>query len=139
MRSVISMIQWMNSKRSHDQAVEAVHNPVSGKRDEFYRAFLTRLEPHRRSRRDVEPEAARRCAIEGERRVDFEEMKMRADLHWPVAGIRHHHLHRFATRVEFEFAVVDQVFAGDHARLLRAVEDRFMESDDGRSRAWCRR
>src|SRR6201747_585795 len=118
MRSVMSIILKLRSKRTHHEAVEAVDAAIACQRHEFYRAFLAGLEAHGRTRRNVQPEASRLVALEGERRIDFEKVKMRADLHGPVTCIRYRHRHRLAARVEFVLAIVDQIFAGNHARLL---------------------
>ena len=45
-----------------------------------------------------EPEAARRRAIEAQRRVGLEEVVVRADLDRPVAGVRDLHRDRLAAR-----------------------------------------
>ena len=62
-------------QRTHDRAVEAVHDAVAGERDESHRALLAGLEAHRGAGRDVEPEAARGGAVERQRVVDLEEVK----------------------------------------------------------------
>src|SRR5471030_1288894 len=126
MRSVISIILKLRSKRTHDEAVEAVDSAIAGQRHEFNRALLARLEPHGRTRRNVQAKASCLVAFERERRVDFEEMKMRTDLHRPVTCIRYRHGYRLAARVEFVLTIIDEIFAGNHARLLlsegRAVQ-----------------
>src|SRR5512146_52595 len=48
-----------------------------------------RLEPDRGARRDVEPEAAGRRPVEGQRRVGLGEVVVRADLDGPVPGVLH--------------------------------------------------
>src|SRR5476649_942025 len=100
MRSVMSIILKLRSKRTHHEAVEAVDFSIACQRHEFNRAFLAGLEAHGRTRCNVQAEASGLVAFERERRVDFEEMKMRTDLHGPVTRIRYRHGYRLAARVE---------------------------------------
>src|SRR5471032_1500078 len=118
MRSVMSIILKLRSKRTHHEAVEAVDFSIACQRHEFNRAFLAGLEAHGRARCYVQAEAPCLVAFERECRVDFEEMIMRADLHRSVTCIRYCHGHRLAARVEFVLTIVDEIFAGNHARLL---------------------
>src|SRR4051812_21116138 len=74
-----------------------------------------RLEAHRRPRRDVQPEPARRRAIERERRVDRRELEVRADLDRPVARVHHPQDTSLAARVELEFARSRDHLARNHA------------------------
>ena len=85
-------------ERPHHRAREAVDDALAGERDELDRARLPGLEAHRGAGRDVEPEAARRRAIERERRVGLGEVIVRADLDRPVAGVRDRQRDRRAAR-----------------------------------------
>ena len=49
---------------------------------------LARLEAHGRSRREIEPHAVGRLAVEDQGPVDLEKMEMGADLDRPVARVR---------------------------------------------------
>jgi hypothetical protein len=72
---------------------------------------------HRGARGYVEPESPRCRTIERERRVRLEEVIVRADLHGPVAAVRHGDFHRLATSVDLDVAVVDELLARDHWML----------------------
>jgi hypothetical protein len=64
-----------------------VHDPLAGERDQLDAALLARLEAHGGARGDVQAHAARRGAVEAERRVGLGEVIVRADLDRPVAGV----------------------------------------------------
>src|SRR5687768_11955510 len=70
-----------------DLGVEAVDGPATGIGDEGHLASLAGLEADGGAGRNVEAEAAGLLAVEGEGRVRFVEMVVRADLDRPVAGI----------------------------------------------------
>src|SRR3954470_17016312 len=70
-----------------DQIVEPVYAPRAAERDEVHGSLIAGLEANRRRRRNVEMHAERGAAIERERLVDFEKMKMRADLYRTIAGV----------------------------------------------------
>src|ERR1700761_6306885 len=120
------------SELAHHLAVEAIDDAIARQRDEFDGAFLARLEAHGGARRDVETKAARRFAIERERRVHLVEVIVRADLHGTIARVRYRHADGGASCIQFVLAVVGYQFTWDHARLVT-------ESDDGRSRVSCHR
>ena len=63
---------------------------------------------------DVEAHAAGFFAVEFQRRVGFEEVVVRADLDRAVAGVGDGERHRLAAGIEFDLAVLDEEFAGDH-------------------------
>jgi hypothetical protein len=75
------------SQLAVDLSVEADDAAFPGIGDEPHFAGLPRLEAGRRPGRDVQPEAARLFAIEGECGVGLVEMIMLADLDWSIAGI----------------------------------------------------
>ena len=54
-------------------------------------------------------------------------MVVRADLDRTVAGIGDRERHRLAAGIEFDLAVLDEEFAGDHLVLL---PDRLMHGDE---------
>src|SRR5271163_1682013 len=105
------------SEISHDGLSEAVDRAFTGDRDQRDFARLARLEPHRRSWRDVEPHAACLAALELQRRIGFEEMIVRADLDRPVAGVGNRERDCAAAFVELDLAVLDEIFAGYHVGL----------------------
>src|SRR5262245_43014075 len=106
---------------AHHVLAKAIDHALSRQCDQRHLARLAGLEPHRGSGRDVEPHAARLGAVEFERRVGFEEMIVRAHLDRSVAGIRHRQGHGPAASIELDLALLDEVFAGDHASLLHAL------------------
>ena len=83
-------------------------------RHRLYITGLSRIEPHRGAGGDVEPHAARLFAVELQRRIGFEEMIMRADLDRPISAIGNRERHGLAAGIEFDLAVLDEEFAGDH-------------------------
>src|SRR5690348_8895951 len=99
-------------KLPHHVLPEAVDLAFSAKRDERDVARLPRLEAHRGAGGDVEAHAARLLAVELQRRIGLEEMIMRADLDWPVAGVRDSERHDLTARIELDRAVLDEEFAG---------------------------
>ena len=102
-------------ERPHHLAGEAVDDALARQRDQLDRARLARLEAHRGAGRDVEPEAARRGAIEGQRRVGLEEVVVRADLDRPVAGVGDRQRDRRAARRSARARRRrTNEFAGDH-------------------------
>ena len=72
-----------------DQVVEAVDAALAGVRYELDLALVAGLEAQRRGGRNVEVQPERRGAVELQRAIDFEEMKVRAHLHRPVTGVAH--------------------------------------------------
>src|SRR5580704_3302744 len=66
---------------------QAGNDSVSGQRHQRHLAGHARLEPHRGAGRDVQPVAAGRGPVEGQRRVGRGEMVVRSDLDRPVAGV----------------------------------------------------
>src|SRR5580704_6984830 len=103
---------------SHDGLAEAVDRARAGNRDERHIARLSGLEAHGRASGDVEPHAARLFTVELECRIGFEEMVMRADLDWPVAGIRDSKRDALAALVDFDFARLNEILTGDHRDLI---------------------
>src|SRR5579863_1150777 len=102
------------SQLPHHVAAKAVDGALSRQRDEMHLAGLTGFEPHGGAGGDVEPHAARFLAIEFQRRVGLEEMIVRADLDRAVSGIGNRERDRLPAGVEFDLAVLDEEFAGDH-------------------------
>jgi hypothetical protein len=74
-------------QRSHHQTIEAIDVTFAGQHHQLHAARLPRFEAHRRSRRDVEPETARRRAVENQRGIGFGKVIVRTDLDRPVAGV----------------------------------------------------
>src|SRR5579864_7824856 len=98
------------SERPVNAAVEADDPPLAGIGDKPHLAGLTRLEPGRGARGNVEPETPRLIAVEGKRRVGLVEMIMRADLDRPVTGIGHAESHGHPPRVQLDIASGDEDF-----------------------------
>ena len=67
--------------------LEAGHQAPTAQRHDRHLAGGAGLEPPRRARRDVEPEAPGRLPVELERGVGVGQVQVRADLHGPVAGV----------------------------------------------------
>src|SRR3954465_6089337 len=100
----------------HHVAPKAVDRLLPRQRHQLHVAGLAGLEAHRRAGGDVEAHAARLLAVELQRRVGLEEMVMRADLDRPVAAVGDGERHRLAAGVEFDLAVLDEAFTGDHEK-----------------------
>src|ERR1700728_2888306 len=69
------------------QSIEAGQFTAAAETDERHFVALTWLVANGRACGNVEPHAERGGAIEVQRLVHLEEMIMRTDLHWAVAGI----------------------------------------------------
>src|SRR6266480_1386510 len=106
------------SQLAHHVAAKTVDDAFPGERDELHVAGLAGLEADGGAGGDVEAHAAGFPALEFQRRVGFEEMVVRADLDRTVAGIGDRERHGLAAGIEFDFAVLDEEFAGDHLVLL---------------------
>src|SRR5215813_5566237 len=75
-------------QRPHHLLVEPEHEPCTAVRHEPHLAGLARLEPHSRSRRNVEAISDCCLSIERQRGVRLSEMKVTANLNRSVAGVR---------------------------------------------------
>src|SRR5690606_23118656 len=91
-----------------------MHLALARQRPELAGAPRPGLEAHRGAGGDVEAKAARRRAVEFERGVGLGEVVVRADLDRAVAGVAHHQRARGAADGEFDVAVGDEEFSGDH-------------------------
>jgi hypothetical protein len=80
----------------------------------LHAARLTGFEAHRGTGGDVEPEAARGDAVEGQRGIGLGKVVMRTDLDRPVAGIGDAQPDRSTTGVELDLAGLDLHFSGNH-------------------------
>src|SRR5215813_12116903 len=76
------------AQRTHHLLVESEHEPRAAVRHEPHLAGLARLEPHSRSRRNVEAISDCCLSIERQRGVRLSEMKVTANLNRSVAGVR---------------------------------------------------
>src|SRR6476660_2771431 len=85
-----------------------------GQLDQGDLAGYARLEPDRGAGRDVEPEAAGRRPVEGQRRVGLGEVVVRADLDGPVAGVLHGQRDPFPPRGQLDGPVRGDDLARDH-------------------------
>src|SRR5882757_10977297 len=121
--------KWRNqrSQLALHVAAETIDHALSRQSDELHVAGLARLETHRGPGGDVEAHAAGPFAVELQGGVGFEEMVVRADLDRTVAGIGDGERHLLAAGIEFDLAVLDEEFAGDHVALL---SDRLMHGDE---------
>src|SRR6187402_684398 len=102
-------------------AAKAVDDALASQRDELHVAGLPRLEPHGGAGGDIEPHAAGFLAVEFQRRVGFEKMVVRADLDRTIAAVGDGERHRLAAGIEFDLAVLDEEFAGDHLVLPSVI------------------
>src|ERR1700738_3998062 len=109
------------SQLPHHAAAKSVDDALAGERHELHVAGLPRFDPHRGARRDVEPHAAGFFSVELQRRVGLEEMIVRADLDRTIAGVGDGERHRLAAGIEFDLAVLDEHFAGDHDYYLATL------------------
>src|SRR3954469_12366180 len=100
------------SELSVDPGVEADDTALSGIGDERDLAALPRLEADRRPGWDVEPEAARLLAVEGERGIGLVEVVMRADLDRAVASICDGQGNGRTAGIDLDFAGGDDKFSG---------------------------
>ena len=69
---------------AHHLPLKPKHLPRAAQRSQRHLAPLPRLKPHRRARRNVEPEPARPFPVKAQRIVGLEEMIVRTDLYGPV-------------------------------------------------------
>src|SRR5262252_4349796 len=84
--------------------VEPEHEPRAAVGHEPHVAGLARLEPHRRSCRNVEAIPACRVSIECECSVGLGEMKVTANLNGSVAGVCDGEHHRRSVSVQHDLA-----------------------------------
>ena len=98
--------------------VEPADHPVAGIGDKLHRARLTGLEPHRRPRRDIQPEPACRFTVEGQAGIRFIKMIVGPDLDRPVPRIRNVDPNRLAALVQCQRAGCCDDFSGYHDALL---------------------
>src|SRR5262245_14986417 len=75
-------------QRTHHLLVEPEHVPLAAVSHGSHLAGLARLEPHSRSRRNVETISGGRVTIERQRGVCFSEVKVTANLNRSISGIR---------------------------------------------------
>src|SRR6516164_759769 len=122
------------SQLAHHVATETIDGALAREGNELHVTGLAGLETHRGAGRDIEPHAARLLAIEFQRRIGLEEMVVRADLDRPVAGIGDGQRHGLAAGIEFDLAVLDEEFAGDHVCLSSVIPSR-VEREPGSSRS----
>ena len=92
---------------------------ASGQRDQRHMPRFAWLEAQRRPGGDVEAAAARLVAIEPQRLVDLEEMRVGADLDGAVAAVGDAEADRLPSRVQLDHAVLQDVFAGHHGEVYR--------------------
>src|SRR5437868_3910465 len=114
------------SRRQHSEfslhvSTKTVDDAFAGERYELHIAGLAGLKAHRGAGGDVEAHAAGFFPIEFQRRVGLEEMVVRADLDRAVAAIGDRERRGLAAGVEFDLAVLDEEFAGDHDWLLATL------------------
>src|SRR5215831_20922163 len=86
-------------------------NPLAGQRHNRYPFLLAGLEPHRRTRRNAEPESKRLLAVELERMIGLKEMTVGADLNRPITCIRHQQLLRRTTGVRLNITSSEENLA----------------------------
>src|SRR5206468_12278267 len=103
-----------------DQAIEASHLARSADGDQFDLAGVARLETHGGAGRNVETHAVGRGAVEAQRAIDLEEMKVRTDLNRAVAAVAHLEPPRLAAGVQLDGVGTEEVFAWDHDGRLWA-------------------
>src|SRR5882757_5132790 len=108
----------MASQLPHHVPAKAVDDALACQRDELHITGLAGLEAHRGAGGDIEPHAAGLVSVEFQGRIGFEEVVVRADLDRAVAGVRYRQRHSLAAGVEFDLAVLDEEFAGDHVWYL---------------------
>src|SRR4051812_16726118 len=103
-------------QRAVDQSVVAVKDARASVLDEHHLFLLARLEAHGGPGGDVETHAARRSALERESAVDFEEMKVAADLDGAVARVADHNGDHTPPRVGLNVAGfrIQKVFTRSH-------------------------
>src|SRR5213080_5002920 len=102
------------SQLAHDVAAEAVDHAFSRQCHQLNVTGLAGLEAHGGAGGDVEAHAAGFLALEFQRGIGFEEMIVRADLDRTIAGVGDGQRHGLAAGIEFDLAVLDEEFAGDH-------------------------
>src|SRR5215471_7177542 len=107
--------------RSFERTVDSSRHPErdapAGERNERDVARLDGFEAQRRARGNVEPAAVGGLAVEPQRRVDFEEMRVGPDLDRTIARVLDAHAPRDAPRVQLDVAVTDEILAGNHDRV----------------------
>src|SRR5712671_1436781 len=109
----------IGSQLPHHVAAKAVDDALAGQRHELHVAGLAGLEADGGAGGNIQAHAARLLSVELQRRIGFEKVVVRADLDRAVAGVCHRQPHGLAAGIEFDLAVLDEEFAGDHFFLLR--------------------
>src|SRR6185437_15711746 len=104
----LTVVHGCQSQLPHHVAAETVDGLLAGERDELDVAGLAGLEADSGAGGDIEAHAAGFLAVELQRGVGFEEMVVRADLDWAVAGVCHCQCCRLAAGVELDLAVLDE-------------------------------
>jgi hypothetical protein len=82
--------------------------------DKFNLALIARLEANRGPGSDIQPQAVGALAVERQPPVHLEEVAMRPDLYRPIAAILHCQRQGPPAGVEFNFAVCEEIFTGNH-------------------------
>src|SRR5690554_8027846 len=98
----------------HHLSSETVNFPFPRKRNQRHRPGLAGLKPNGGAGGHVQSEAAGFGAVEIQSRVGFGEVVVGADLYRAVAGVGDVQLDAFAAGAEFDVAVFELVFTGDH-------------------------
>src|SRR5450830_1953419 len=80
MLAISSLSRWSVLQVAHHCAIETIDLAFARQRHQFHRALLARFEAHGRAGRDIEAHAVGAPALEGQRRIDFKKVKVRAHL-----------------------------------------------------------
>ena len=94
--------------------IEPEHATHPAQRHERDFARLSGLEADGRPRRNVQPVAAGLAAVEGERRIGFGEVEVRADLHRAVAAVGDRQRDGLRPGVELDVACRRENLSGNH-------------------------
>jgi len=111
--AVISSVQ-----RTHDHLAKSEDPAVAVQRDKGHLTGLTRLEPHGRTGRNIEPHAPCPLPFESQPGVGFKKMVVATHLDGPVSGVGNLERHGLASRIEFDVAGFGDDFAWDHVAVL---------------------
>src|SRR5690242_3769630 len=101
-------------ERAHDRAAETKHHSAAAIRYEVNFAFLTGLEPHGRTGRNVQTLSARFVTVKHECRIGFVKMVMTAHLDWPVSRIGNNYSGARKIRIELNVAIRGENLARNH-------------------------
>lgn len=101
-------------KRTSDQPPQTRHNPRPNKRHQRNLAMNPRLKANSGPGRHIQPQTASCRAIKIKRSVGLGKVKVRANLHRPVASVHHGQNRHGAASVQLQGLRSNYVLTGNH-------------------------